>query len=74
MIKVQIPIPEVKISKIKILRKAKEKVKMPPYFLPKGIIEAIIGSTFGALNGINLMAKIDRNISIVFIQFFIINV
>jgi hypothetical protein len=71
VINVQTPKPEVKKSKITILKKPKEKVIILLLVLLNGIIAAINGSTLGALNGSNLIAKIDINITIDFIQFFL---
>ena len=71
VIKVQTPTPEVIKSNKTILKNPKINVINPPYIFPKGIIIVIIGSTFGALNGINLIAKADKNMIIYLTQFFI---
>ena len=47
----------VKRSYKNILKKPKAKPKKAPYFLAVGIIEAIIGSTFGARKGRSLKSR-----------------
>ena len=56
-----------------MLRKPKKKPAKAPYLRPKGIIDAIIGSTLGALRGNNLNkkhpAKTIKILSLLFMDF-----
>ena len=54
-----------------ILRKPNRNAIKAPYLRPKGIMDAIIGSTLGARKGINLNKKHPIKIIKIFILFFI---